>query len=279
MELLSSGTKHTVEQAKIDAARVVQASKNERTAAETSLARFSQSLNNQRKMEAAGVQFNAQTQNILAKQDSSVARTFVQRLSTAQQLGEATVAASAAGVGGSSVETYKDTLRLRAAVSEESALRAAGNDTTNATASKSAIIVDATASLQNDSFQPNFDYTQYIDHVAQKNLFGAFVAIGVASYFGGPAAGMATSDAIASGNRAANGDNAGAGAYLTSAANNAAQAYSNYNRSAPAPTQQTAPSSTSADLGTGLRAPSYSDNSGSGSRGGFWGTTESFNIK
>lgn len=228
MEMLQSGTTHKVKQAEINAKRVVQGAYNEREAATTSLARYAQSLSNQRKMDAAGQALNAQQSNIQTALDNAVVGTFASRLQAATELGAAAVSASAAGVGGGSVDAYRQVVALNSIINEQSQTSALESDVINAKAAMGDTIRNAVASLDSDQFAGNFDYSVVLDHVKQKNVVGAAIAIGVASYFGGPQAGMAASDAIASGNRAANGDQAGANQLMNSALQNGAAAYKSY---------------------------------------------------
>lgn len=233
MEMLNSRNTHRTKQAEIDAKRVTQAAYNEREAATTSLSRFAQSLGNQRKMEAMGKALNAQATNINNAIDAATIGTFSQRLQAATELGAASVNAAAAGVGGSSVEAYRQTLNLNYAIQEQAQTSAIEADVINAHDAMGDTIRNSVASLDNDSFAGNFDYTQYLDHIKQKNVVGAAIAIGVASYFGGPQAGMAASDAIASGNRAANGDQAGSNQLMNSAIQNGFSAYKSYRENNP----------------------------------------------
>lgn len=230
MELLQSATTHKVKQAEIDAKRTVQGAYNEREAATTSLARYAQSVSNQRKMDAAGKALNAQATNIQNALDAAVVGTFAQRIQAANELGAAAAQAASAGVGGGSVEAYRMTLRLNQAIQEEAQSSALNADVINAKDAMGDTIRNAVADLNNDDYAGNFDYTIYLDHVKQKNVVGAAIAIGVASYFGGPQAGMATSDAIASGNRYANNDREGGNALVGSAIQNGFAAYQNYNK-------------------------------------------------
>lgn len=263
MELLQSGTTHRVKQAEIDAKRTVQTAYNEREAATTSLSRYAQSVGNQRKLEAAGKALNAQAENIQNALDAATIGTFAQRLQAASELGAASVSAASAGVGGGSVDAYRRTLALNQAIQEQAQSSALESDVINAKDAMGDTIRNAVASLDNDQFAGNFDYSQYIDHVKQKNVIGAAIAIGAATYFGGPQAGMAASDAIASGNRYANGDREGGNALVSSAVSNGFKAYQSYSAQ-----------NESRGKGSGLSSQQPT------AKTGFWaGVRESFTIK
>lgn len=229
MEVLTSSSTHRTKQAEVEGKRRMQSSGNIKEAASMSLARFSQNLANKRKLDAAGAEFNAAGQNIQQALDQAVTGTFSQRLQAAGELGAASVQAAAAGVGGGSVEAYNRTLALNYAIQEESNSAGTARSLSNAQDQQGNIIKNAVQSLGTDMYQGNFDYSVHLDHVKQKNVIGAAILVGVASYFGGPQAGMAASDAVAASNRAANGDTEGANRYMNSAFSNGMAAASNYN--------------------------------------------------
>lgn len=228
LELLTSKTTHKVEQAKIDGKRMMQKGQNELAAATTSLANFQQSLGNKKKMDAAGKSFNAQQQNLQSMLDQAATGTFQQRMQTAAEAGSAMVAASAAGVGGSSVELYRRTLALNSAINEQASTAAVDKGVIYAKDEMSSTIADTLTSLNNETFNTSLDYSTVIDHVEQKNVVGSFIAAGVATYFGGPQAGQAVLDVSAAGGRLANGDRAGGAALLSSAASKAYGAFKAY---------------------------------------------------
>lgn len=227
---LTAGAEHRVAQAKIDAARKTQASGNLRSASEANLARFSQSLANSRQMKAAGEQMNAQTQNVAHMLDQATTGSAFQRLEAASAIGEATAMAAAAGVGGSSVDTYKATMQLREAVNQEAMSQEIKANSINMSAQKGAILEDAVASQNNNSIQTAMDYTEYVDHVKLRTSLGSMVALGAATYFGGPKAGMAVADMQIASNRYANADFAGGNQLLTQAADSALGALKDMNR-------------------------------------------------
>lgn len=230
MQILYSGPEHTLKQAQVDASRIVQASSNERSAAEASLANFSQALGNQRKLDAFGKNDEALQRNIAKLGESMTAGKFQDRIAAATALGEVTAMAGAAGVGGSSIDTYKRTMALRQAIGEESQSRAMVNDRTNYAQRRGQGLSDAVAGMNQTTYVGAMDRTVYMDHQKLKNVLGAAIAVGVASYFGGPQAGMATSDAIAGANNMANGNQTAANNLFNSSAQGFVQAGSNYQK-------------------------------------------------
>lgn len=269
MQLINSRHTHKIEQAKIDAARVIQKSNNDRSASDATLNNFIQSLANQRKMDAAGAAMNAKGQNIAAMLDKATVGSIQQRIQAAGELGNASVQAAAAGVGGSSVETFQATMRLRSSVQKEGLDRAVAGDNTNASSERAGVIGEAIAGLSNNTYVGNMDRTTYIDHVKQKNVVGAMIAVGVATYFGGPQAGQATSDFIASANNFANNKEAQGNRQMDSAFANGMSALSDYQRTGGNPWGRKGSTNSS-----GLMGSKDSSTSDSGT-GGFFDSTNS----
>jgi len=218
---------HTREQAKIDAARITQKSGNERRGAQTALQQFSASLANSRAMDAAGKNINSITGDIARNLDATTAGNLQSRVAAAEELGANTAMAAAAGVGGSSVEVYNHTIRLNQAIREEAQSRATNSDLINASNNKGQQLVEATASLDNNVYRADLDFTQYVDH-HKMSLFerlGYLGAAAAATYFGGPQAGMAVVGLAESEQAASNGDFQTASNSLMGAVQNGFQAY------------------------------------------------------
>ena len=217
--LLYGDAIHIREQSKIDAARITQKSGNELRGAQTALQQFSASLANSRAMEAAGKQINASTENIARNLDASTSADLSLRIQAAEELGANVAMAAAAGVGGSSVEAYNQTLRLSQAMREEQGDRATRSDLINATMARGDALIEATAGLDNNVYRANLDYTQYVDH----KKMGTFERLGflgmaaAATVFGGPQAGAAVVGLAESKQAAMNGDFGTASQSLTGA--------------------------------------------------------------
>lgn len=134
VEMLYSDAIHIREQAKIDAARITQKGRNERAAAESDLARWTQSLSNQRRMKAAGETSKKITENIGRNLDAATTGSFMGRLAASEELGANLVQAAAAGVGGSTIEVYNSTMKLNRLMQEENSDRAVNTDLLEASA-------------------------------------------------------------------------------------------------------------------------------------------------
>ena len=223
---------HTREQSQIDAARVTRASGNEKRGALSALSSFSASLSNTRAMDAAGTQVNNITENIGRNLDAAATGTLMSRLAAAEELGAHTAMAAAAGVGGSSVELYGDTLRLNAAMQEEANQRSLDSDNIAASRSRGYVVSDAVAGFDNNRYFADLDYTINVDHHKQSTL-GKLFTVGVAAaatYFGGPQAGMAVIGLNESRQAARNGDFATAASEATGALRNGISAAQDYRK-------------------------------------------------
>jgi len=218
-ELLSSDSVHIREQAKIDAGRITQKARNELKGAMAASNSWMQSFNNQKRLKAAGKSIDDITANIGRNLDAATTGRFSTRLAAAEEVGANVAAAAAAGVGGSSVETFNKTLRINQARQEELEDRGLRTDLLANTALKGSTLTGAVEGLDNQSFQAGLDYTQFVDHVKVTGLqkVVGFAAAAAASYFGGPQAGSAVLDLVSANNRAANGDFDGAAARAESA--------------------------------------------------------------
>lgn len=225
--LLYGDAIHIREQAKIDAARITQKSGNERRGAETALQQFSASLANRRAMEAAGKQVNANAENVARNLDATTSGTLQGRIQAAEELGANIAMASAAGVGGSSIEQFNQTMRLQRGMAEEQQERGTASDLAQASRNTGEYLEDAVAGLDNNVYRANIDYTQYVDHKKMGTLEKLFWvgSAAAATVVGGPQAGMAVAGLAESKQAAMNGDFGSASQSLTGAFQNGMSAY------------------------------------------------------
>ncbi|ALF01676.1 hypothetical protein CPT_Percy42 [Caulobacter phage Percy] len=284
------------------AQRKVQAARNERAAAETTLALWSQSVANQHLLDEAGDRITAVQEDAAKRFDQSLVGRISDRLKGAEALGASLAQAGAAGLGGATVESFAQDIRLREALKEEaedrqiaatlyaagqqrgallegavgqmdgrpviadmdySAIVPEGQDFTPIAAQK--FVADTQVAQQSfgfqtpelqvagqnydkayaaldftpfvadqdyEVFQPNLDYTVYVDHKKMSFLqkFLTVGAAGVATYFGGPAAGGAVLDASFAINDAQNGNFGAAMQGFNSSASGFTSAYKNYQK-------------------------------------------------
>lgn len=235
VRVLNAGAEHISAQSKIVAARARQAASNTRKAAESSLAAFSQSLSNNSILDAAGDSINAINENIGRNLDAVSSGHLQSRIAAAEELGANLAAAAANGVGGSSVEMFNQTARLRNAIQEEQGNRAVASDVYLASKSKGDTLKNAVSSFGRDTFVADLDYTEYVDHKKMSGLaqYAALTAAATATYFGGPQAGMAVTDAFMAVQDSRNGDMAGAASGFENAFKGGVKGYTNYRANGP----------------------------------------------
>lgn len=99
--------------ANAEAGNKVRQASNELTAAKNSLARWTQSVNNQRLLKQGGEALEASVVNYRRGEDELVRQSFSQSIAEAEQAGMAAASAAAAGVAGSVVDTVNMTTALR----------------------------------------------------------------------------------------------------------------------------------------------------------------------
>lgn len=229
-ELLTSDATHTREQAKIDAARVLKDSGNALKAAQASSNSWVQSFANQKRLKAAGAQVNEITENIARNLDAATYGRMGERIAASEELGANIASAAAAGVGGSVVDTFNNTLRLKAAMEEEQGDRAINTDLISASNNRASTMSNAAESLDSTVFNPGLDYSEFVDHQKMSGLSKVLQVAGAAAatYFGGPQAGKAVFDMGAAANAADNGDFDGASMKAASAFQGAIAGAKNY---------------------------------------------------
>lgn len=92
---------------------------NAQAHAEGGLARWTQSLNNQRIMAAGGAGLGAMVTNFARQRDAMVRGSFSDGIAAAEQVGMARAAQASSGVQGSVVDTINGTMALRRAMAEQ----------------------------------------------------------------------------------------------------------------------------------------------------------------
>lgn len=213
-------------QGTVNASRIKQRGNNIRQAAESSLARFQQNLANSRKLDAAGYETTAITENIAKNLEAATMQHAQTSIARSEELGRSVAAAAAAGIGGSSTEAYDYTLRTQFALSQEVTDRNVNRDLINASKERGLTMQGAANSLDYNVYSPNLDVTQYVD-VKKPSLLGQIAAVAAtagATYVGGPQAGASVMGFYEGSQAARNGDFAGAASAANSALQNGLQA-------------------------------------------------------
>lgn len=106
---------NTVNEANVYASNLVRAANNRLGAARGSLARYTQSVNNQRVLDNTGSAMEAATINYRRARDSAAASDFEQQLAFAEQAGAQTAAAAFSGLSGGVADLVAGTTALRRA--------------------------------------------------------------------------------------------------------------------------------------------------------------------
>jgi hypothetical protein len=180
-------------QGQVNAKRTATKSGNELRVAKTDLQLFSQALGNRKIMDAAGKNINSYGENIAKNLEGAAMGAFQEQLRSAEELGASTAMASAAGVGGSSVEAYNATLATSNGLRLEQSNRQFDRDIYAAGQARGDILTSAVDSLDKNVYRADLDVSTYMDVKKPSFLSGA-LTLGLASaatYFGGPQAGQA----------------------------------------------------------------------------------------
>ena len=219
-----------VAQGQVNARRITTKSGNERRVAMTDLQLFSQSLGNRKIMEAAGKNINAYGENIAKNLEASTMGAFQDQVRASAELGAVTAMASAAGVGGSSIEAYNATLATVEGLRTEQLNRQFGRELYAARQARGDILTDAVDSFDRNVYRADIDVSTYMDVKKPSFLSGALTLglTAAATYFGGPQAGQAVLSFRESQMAAERGDFASASASMTGAFTSAIGAVKTY---------------------------------------------------
>ncbi|WCD56173.1 hypothetical protein [Caulobacter phage KSC] len=144
------------------AQRRVQAARNERAAAESTLARWSQSVANQHLLDDAGDRITAIQEDAARRVDQALIGRISDRLKGAEALGAALAQAGAAGLGGASVESFAQDIRLREALKEEAEDRQIASVLYQAGQSRGQTLTNAVGQMDNRSIVADMDYSAII---------------------------------------------------------------------------------------------------------------------
>jgi len=194
VSIINSGNDYRTRNAEYYATLKTNVSGNKKEAAEVSLENFSTSLGNQRRMEAAGEQYNDTVDQLASQLESRTTLNLNTALGAAQTLGAIQADSGAAGVGGSSIELLSHTTELQRNITQQ--------ETTNTTqqAAKSgqmgAVENLARGLGSNDLTEAigNFNYTNPIKPMKMQNKWLKVIGVAIATFFGGPQGGQAAAD-------------------------------------------------------------------------------------
>lgn len=219
-------------QGQVNAKRITTKSGNQKRVAQNDLQLFSQALGNRKIMEAAGKNINAYGENIAKSLETVTMGQFQDQIRGAEELGATTAMASAAGVGGSSIEAYNSTLATVQGLQKEQQDRGITRDIYASGQARGAILTGAADSMDQNVYRADLDVSTYMDVKKPSFLAGA-ATLGLAAaatYFGGPQAGQAVIGFRESQMAAERGDYAAASSSFTGAVGAGVSAFKDYRK-------------------------------------------------
>lgn len=223
-EIMNSPNTYRVQKAEHYYRTTTQSASNVKQAAQANLANFTRTIGNSRRLEAAGKEYNAQVANLAKALDVSINTDMNLVMAAAQTQGSLMAQAAAAGVGGSSVDLLDHTTQLQTEMQREYNESERDSLAIFGTRANTDIMDNAWQQIDMSQTFGNYDRSVHIAPKKLKNRWGAMIAVGVATYFGGPQAGQATADVIMASHKANNGKFDEASQYYSNAFRNAAGA-------------------------------------------------------
>jgi hypothetical protein len=146
-----------VARANADAQNTVRKAQNELQAAESSYARWAQSVSNQRRLRVAGKQAEAAQQSMARLQDQRAGSGLAARVRAAEEQGALAARSSFAGIAGSSADIVAGTAALRAAIVGEQEQRTGEQQEFEIRERAGRVIGDAIQGLDNTAILSNLD--------------------------------------------------------------------------------------------------------------------------
>lgn len=165
----------TIDEANAEASNVSRDSSNKVSAAVASLSNFAKSINNQRALTAGGAKLNALKINAGRAIDAAVQGRIGQQMQVSEQMGQVSALASAAGVGGGSVDMVRRTMALRGGILKNQAEVAIKQREADFKDAQSAGISEMVGSFDSAASVANMDYgvTQAPVRFSQSVIGGA----------------------------------------------------------------------------------------------------------
>lgn len=160
---------NTVNAANTYAANLIRNSKNELAAKRTSLARFTQSVNNQRVLENAGSAFTAQQVNYRRGRDVAARDDFEGQVRFAEQAGAQAAASAVSGLTGGVADIVRGTTALRKSRIQQAVDQSLSQGDYDAAQRNKAIMVAGWDSLDQSELTTALDYGK---NVATEQRYG-----------------------------------------------------------------------------------------------------------
>lgn len=200
--LFGGKSEHTIKQAEVEAARIRQEGNNKYEAQMTGLRRKVQDRNRQLIAKQAEGQVSVIDARMHQALDELTKAKAQDRIAASAAIGASVAGAAAAGVGGSTVDTYNRTIALSQAVSEQEMDRTMQKNAYWAGQNKAEVMMNAINSQDSTVYSAKIDNTVHLDHQRQKGGFGVLLAAAVGTAIGGPAVGMMAAQSAAQVSRA-----------------------------------------------------------------------------
>lgn len=155
----SAAAENTVNEANAFANNLVRSANNKLKGARGSLARYNQSVNNQRVLENAGNQAEAAAVNYRRMRDSAMNDSFEQQLQFAEQAGAQSAAAAFTGLRGGVADIVTSTTALRKARIEQRVSEATKQGDWDASQQQKHIMQAGWDSLDHSEISDDLDYS------------------------------------------------------------------------------------------------------------------------
>lgn len=157
--MLTSSAQATVASANAEAQNLVRQAQNQERAARTGLAATVRSINNARRLRAAGDAQRAVTENIIRTQQDFLANNLEAGVRDLEEVGAATARAAAAGVGGGSVRALGETILARQARLAQITEEQYQTETYDMRLARAGIMQDAAAGMDISTDSAGLDYS------------------------------------------------------------------------------------------------------------------------
>lgn len=227
--IMQSGNITRVAKAKYEQSRETRVASNKLKAAQGTLADWSRSLGNRRRMQAAEANYNRGMESLvheLGQGTKAIANVGLQR---AAEVGALNAQAAFTGVGGTSVELMETLVNLQMATSESEQMKSLENMKFYGKYDAASVIRDAALGFDMNRTVQGFDYGWESEpkDISKKWLKVAGVA--AATIFGGPMAGQAAAETVVAEWQYQNGDIQGGNRSAGNAAAAGMQAIQDWN--------------------------------------------------
>ena len=223
--LLQADNKTRVAKAEYRAAKQRTEDHNRLQSAESNLSNFMRAYSNRAKATASGKEFNHRLDILSEELRNMDGGSLNAQMQLSSAVGALAAQSGYAGVGGSSVDLLDSLVGLQHEMDVEAQQNARDLVASRAGAQSAQIMANAYGSMDLSMTFGNYDFQQYIEPKEMKNRWLKIVGVAAATFYGGPMAGQAASDAAVGEWQAANGDFDGSGRSFGNAAASALQAY------------------------------------------------------